>query len=183
LTYSLLNPPGLTAGDVLLQDGIGGPILDVVRFNPSEACSGGTGCLVFYSDNLPVFDALGDASGPPIARYPNDITIFEVGTETNNGAIYTPVAGQPGFVIGAGAPVVYDLISDGTASLCPNPPRSRRSPRAFSGWAYSVAAATECKEKRHVRNMCGALRAPFFCGIDAPIVNVCRVWDLRAKIR
>src|SRR6476469_4101210 len=35
LTYSLLNPAGLTAGDVLLQDGIGGPILDVVRFNPS----------------------------------------------------------------------------------------------------------------------------------------------------
>jgi hypothetical protein len=121
LTYSLLNPPGLTAGDVLLQDGVGGPILDVVRFNPNEACSGGTGCLVFYSDNVDGFDALGDTSGPPTARYPNNITILEVGTETNNGAIYTPVAGQPGFVIGAGAPVVYDLISDGLGAQVPEP--------------------------------------------------------------
>src|SRR5438105_5945423 len=31
LTYSLLNPPGLTAGDVLITDN--GLILDVVRFN------------------------------------------------------------------------------------------------------------------------------------------------------
>jgi hypothetical protein len=121
LTYSLLNPPGLTAGDVLLQDGVGGPILDVVRFNPNETCSGGTGCLVFYSDNVDGFDALGDTSGPPTARYPNNITILEVGTETNNGAIYAPVAGQPGFVAGAGAPVVYDLISDGTGVPMPEP--------------------------------------------------------------
>ena len=121
LTYSMLDPPGLTAGDVLLQDGVGGPILDVVRFNPNEACSGGTGCLVFYSDNVDGFDALGDTSGPPTARYPNNITILEVGTDANNGAIYTPVAGQPGFVAGAGAPVVYDLISDGTGVPMPEP--------------------------------------------------------------
>lgn len=121
LTYSLINPPGLTAGDVLLQDGVGGPILDVVRFNPNEACSASTGCLVFYSDNVDGFDTLGDTSGPPTARYPNNITILEVGTEANNGAIYTPVAGQPGFVAGAGAPVVYDLISDGSGVPMPEP--------------------------------------------------------------
>ena len=44
LTYSLVNPPGLTAGDVLILvpgDGLG----DVVRFNTSESCSGSLGCL------------------------------------------------------------------------------------------------------------------------------------------
>src|SRR5690348_1861922 len=37
LTYSLLNPPNLTAGDVLLTDAdAGGAFLDVVRFNSSN---------------------------------------------------------------------------------------------------------------------------------------------------
>ena len=122
LTYSLVNPPGLTAGDVLLQDGVGGPILDVVRFNPNERCvDGSIGCLVFYSDNIDGFDALGDTPNSPGLLYPNNIAILEVGTEANNGAIYTPVAGQPGFVAGAGAPVVYDLISDGTGVPMPEP--------------------------------------------------------------
>jgi PEP-CTERM motif len=121
LTYSLLNPPRLTAGDVLLQDGVGGLISDVVRFNPNEVCvEGSTGCLVFYSDNIDGFDALGDTPAPS-AFYANNITILEVGTEANNGAIYTPVAGQPGFVAGASAPVVYNLISDGTGDPIPEP--------------------------------------------------------------
>src|SRR6266849_1678976 len=34
LTYNLGGPPSLVAGDVRLQDGVGGPIFDVVRFNP-----------------------------------------------------------------------------------------------------------------------------------------------------
>jgi hypothetical protein len=124
LTYSLASPPGLTAGDVLLQDGIGGPILDVVRFNPNQGCNaapGGTGCLVFYSDNLGGLDSLADTPSPPGALYTNNVTIQELGTEANNGAVYTPVAGQPGFVAGAGAPVVYDLISDGTGVPVPGP--------------------------------------------------------------
>jgi hypothetical protein len=113
LTYSLLNPPGLTAGDVLMQDGAGGPILDVVRFNPGETCTdGSTGCLVFYSDNVDGFDSLGDTPSPPGAFYANNITILEIGSETNNGAIYTPIAGQPGFVAGAAGPVTYNLLSD-----------------------------------------------------------------------
>jgi hypothetical protein len=34
-------------------------------------------------------------------------------TENSTGqVIYTPIAGQPGFVAGTGASVVYDLISD-----------------------------------------------------------------------
>lgn len=111
LTYDMLNPPGLTVGDVLLQDGVGGPILDVVRFNASSF-TGGTGSIVFYSDNVDGFDALGDTSSPPGAFYANNITIPEVGSECCNGALYTPVAGQPGFVTGAAGPVTYDLISD-----------------------------------------------------------------------
>jgi len=111
LTYSLLNPPGLTAGDVLITDD--GLILDVVRFNPSERCvDGSLGCLVFYSDNVDGFDALADTSGPPLAFYPDTISIPEIGTEVDNRALYTPIAGQPGFVAGAGGPVHYVLISD-----------------------------------------------------------------------
>ena len=108
LTYSMLNPPGLTAGDVLILepgDGLG----DVVRFNPNERCTDGSlGCLVFYSE-APPFDSLADTATPPGAFYANTITLTENATGQ---VIYTPIAGQPGFVAGAGAPTVYDLISD-----------------------------------------------------------------------
>jgi len=108
LTYSLVNPPGLTAGDLLINepgDGLG----DVVRFNPGERCTDGSlGCLVFYSE-APPFDSLADTPSPPGAFYANTITLTE---NAAGQVIYTPVAGQPGFVNGAGAPVVYDLISD-----------------------------------------------------------------------
>ena len=111
LTYNLLGPPSLVAGDVLLVDPDGN-FLDVVRFNPA-----GTGnpsypaSLLFYSDNTDGFDALADTPSPPLAFYTNMLRIPEIGTETSNGAIYTPLAGQPGFV--AGFTVTYDLISDG----------------------------------------------------------------------
>jgi hypothetical protein len=97
----------LTAGDLLIGepgDGLG----DVVRFNPSETCSGGMGCLVFYSASPP-FDSLADTPSPPLAFYPNQVDLTE---NAAGQVIYTPVAGQPGFVAGAGAPVDYDLISD-----------------------------------------------------------------------
>jgi hypothetical protein len=111
LTYDLLNPPGLVSGDVLLSEpGSLGFILDVVRFNASN------GSLVFYSDNIGGFDSLGDTSGPPSIFYTNRITINEIGPEGNNFAIYTPTAGQPGFVAGAAGPVTYTLISDGAVS-------------------------------------------------------------------
>src|SRR5215469_4944873 len=49
MTYDLLNPPGLVAGDVLLIDPPGF-ILDVIRFNPNQINpGGGVGTLVFYS--------------------------------------------------------------------------------------------------------------------------------------
>jgi hypothetical protein len=114
LTYSLVSPPSLTAGDVLFS---GEPGLafggDIVRFNPTERCVDGTiGCLVFYSDNIPIADSLADTSGPPLDLYPNTTTVLEMGPEGNNFAIYTPLPGQPGFVAGAAGPVTYTLISD-----------------------------------------------------------------------
>lgn len=113
MTYSLFNPPGLVSGDVLLQDGVGGPIFDVLRFNSTEVCSdGSTGCLVFYSDNVGGFDSGADTFGPPTALYANVLTILEVGSEGNNRAVYTPTAGQPGFVAGAAGPVTYTFVSD-----------------------------------------------------------------------
>jgi len=116
LTFSLLNPPALTAGDVLLQDGVGGPILDVVRFNPNEVCVDGShGCLVFYSDNVDGFDNPADTPSPPLALYANTALATEIGPEGNNAADYPAVgfllAGQPGFV-NAVNPVNYLLISD-----------------------------------------------------------------------
>ncbi len=113
MTYDLLGPPSLVAGDVLLQDdGPNGPILDVVRFNPA-----GTGSpdyrasLLFYSDNLDGFDDPADTTGPPQRLYSNFVIIPEVGMEGGgDGAIYTPHEGQPGFV--RGFAVTYNLISD-----------------------------------------------------------------------
>ena len=105
---------GLVPGAVLLFDQECGftCFLDVVRFNPTSF-TGGTGSLVFYSDNIDGFDALGDTPSPPGAFYPNTVSIDEVTFRNGiEGAVYTPTAGQPGFVAGAGGPVTYVLISD-----------------------------------------------------------------------
>jgi hypothetical protein len=113
LTYNLLGPPSLVAGDVLLQDGVNGPIFDVIRFN-----SAGTGnanypaSVLFYSDNVDGVDALGDTPSPPGSLYTNVVTRLEVGPEGFNGAFnYTPTSSQPGFV--QGFVVHYNFISDG----------------------------------------------------------------------
>ncbi len=105
LTYDLLNPPGLVAGDLILLDP-GGAISDIIRFNPQEVGpGGGVGALVFYS--IPPVDSLADI-GLPLDLYPNAIREFENAV----GFDYTPTAGQPGFVAGAGGPVTYDIISE-----------------------------------------------------------------------
>jgi len=112
LTYGLLSPPGLTAGDLLLlEPGPSGTISDVIRFNPNETIAGTVGALVFYSDNLDGADALAD-TGFPSDFYANNIARVEVGVEGNNGFSYTPTAGQPGFVTGAGGPITYVIKSD-----------------------------------------------------------------------
>lgn len=102
LTYGLTNPPGLTSGDLLITEGVGGILGDVVRFN------GGDGTLVFYSDPLDGFDSLGDTLSQPGDYYEDKLTLAEI-----NGVVeYTPISGQPGFVTGSDGPVHYVLISD-----------------------------------------------------------------------
>ncbi len=115
LTCDLLGPLGLVAGDLLIRELTGDGLLsDIVRFNPDEACPGlGLGCLVFYSETLPVADALADGAFPT-ALYTNNMIVTELGPENANGFVYTPTAGQPGFVANAGGPVTYRIISDAT---------------------------------------------------------------------
>jgi hypothetical protein len=111
VTYNLLGPPSLVAGDLLLlEPGGGGLISDLIRFNPA-----GTGnpnypaSIVFYSDTIDGADSLAD-TGFPNALYTNTMTVVEVGPEGNNGFVYTPTDGQPGFV--AGFSTTYNILSD-----------------------------------------------------------------------
>jgi hypothetical protein len=137
LTYNLLGPPSLVAGDVLLSDA--GLVLDVIRFNPA-----GTGnpaypaSLLFYSDNVDGVDSLGDTPSPPSALYTNRVIIPELGDELNDGAIYAPTAGQPGFV--AGFNVTYNLISDGTGVP---------EPASITLLGFGLAALLIAKRKKH----------------------------------
>jgi hypothetical protein len=123
LTYSLRNPPGLTAGDlILLEPGSGGAISDIIRFNPNQVGPGGVlGTLVFYSDRDDAPLDLAD-TGFPTAINDNALRVFEVGPEGNNGFTYTPTAGQPGFVAEAGVPVTYVIQSDVPTTPVPAPP-------------------------------------------------------------
>lgn len=107
LFYGTLSPPGLVAGDLIIRETLGGPISDVIRFNPSLNGGG----LFFYSDNADGVDALADV-GLPSAFNTNLLEVLEVGPEGNNGFIYTPLPGQPGFVAGAAGPVTYVIQSD-----------------------------------------------------------------------
>jgi hypothetical protein len=112
LTYGLLNPPGLVSGDLLLTEFGGEEVTDWIRFNPN-------GTLVFYSDTGDGVDSLADQSAFPPEAYTNVRFVDEVGSEGVNGLVYTPIAGEPGFVAGAQGPVTYDIISDGT--IVPEP--------------------------------------------------------------
>jgi len=97
LTYSLLMPPSLVVGDLLILE-IGGGLSDVIRFNP-------TGQLVFYSDTTDGLGALAD-TGFPTAFYANTFSL----TETSGTIFYVPAANQPGFV--PGFQTRYTFISD-----------------------------------------------------------------------
>ena len=114
LFYGMLNPPGLVAGDlILLEPGGGGLLSDLLRFDPATQNGG----LFVYSDTFDGADSLADV-GFPTALNTNTLTLFEAGAEGSNGFSYTPTAGQPGFVAGAGGPVTYVFTSD---SAVPEP--------------------------------------------------------------
>lgn len=114
MTYNLLGPPSLVAGDVLIFEGEDdGGFSDVIRFNPAGTGTPGyPASLLFYSDNVDGFDEPADTPSPPGQFYPNVVRIFEIGPEGFNFALYTPLPGQPGFVSDFN-PVSYTFISDG----------------------------------------------------------------------
>jgi hypothetical protein len=105
LTYDLLGPPSITAGDVLIYNS--GVLEDVVRFNDynTGGVAGYPASLVFYA--LDGSSTLAGGSGAPTADYTNQLSLTEVGHQL----LYTPSAGQPGYVSGFDA--AY-LITSGT---------------------------------------------------------------------
>jgi len=113
MTYNLLGPPGLVAGDVfLLEPGSSNAVSDVIRFNPAGTGNPGyPASLLFYSDTA---DAPDETPAPadtgfPTAFYTNQFVLREVLQVDHHVASYTPTANQPGFV--PGFSVSYLLIS------------------------------------------------------------------------
>jgi hypothetical protein len=111
MTYNLLGPPSLVAGDLFILEPSAG-VSDLIRFNP--AVTGGNpnypASVVFYSDTDADGASLAD-TGLPTAFYANTFVLPELSLGgAGFGAIYTPTAGQPGFI--PGFSVTYDLISD-----------------------------------------------------------------------
>jgi hypothetical protein len=107
LTYSFSSPLAgvpIVMGDVILSEP-GASMSDLIRFNQNPNL---VGTLVFYSDK-PEVDALADI-GFPTANYGTVITMPETGTEGINGLTYTPMSGQPGFVVNQA--VTYMIQSD-----------------------------------------------------------------------
>ena len=95
-------------GDVVLlepQAPTGTPS-DMLRFD-------GQGGVYFFSDYEPG-EANTDLADVPVMPQPiNPVFINEVGPEGNNGALYSPVAGQPGFDTSGILPgLQYNIISD-----------------------------------------------------------------------
>lgn len=151
LTYSVplgIPPDQQFQGDVLLQDGVGGPILDVFRF---EATADGSANLVVYSDDVDADNLLGDTLGPPGALFPNTVTILETGSENLNGGLYHPGAGQPGDLSNFGVDITYSLVSDGFVPV-PEP----------STWALMLiglgAAGAVLRRRAPASRVAGALR-------------------------
>ena len=112
LSYSGLgSPPSLVAGDLLLFDSAN-VLSDIIRFNLA-----GTGdnpsylpTLVFYSSSADVPPTPAD-TGFPLSNYTNTVSLTEtVLSDGAIGVVYTPTAGQPGYV--SGFTVVYNLTSD-----------------------------------------------------------------------
>lgn len=105
LTYDLLGPPSLIAGDLMIY--VGGNLDDVIRFNPAN--TGGLNnypaSVVFYSNPVDGFDSLADTGSPPGAYYANSLALDEIG----GSVFYNPTAGQPGYV--SGFNVAYNIQS------------------------------------------------------------------------
>ena len=106
LVYLLPFP--VVDGDVQLNEIVGtnSVLSDVIRF----VTSGNTSFMIFYSDNGDGVDAPAD-TGLPQNALTNVLLIQEVGPEGANGALYSPAAGQPGFISTDFSPA-YNIVSD-----------------------------------------------------------------------
>jgi len=122
LTYNLLGPPALVAGDLIVLDPGTFTLSDIIRFNPS-----GTGGVASYPASVVFYSALAGSgetpqladTGFPTALYTNNLTIFETIGPSGDHFTYTPTAGQPGFVAGFG--VTYNFTSSVAAVPEPGP--------------------------------------------------------------
>jgi len=115
LTYTLGEIP-IIPGDLMMTEsnptllGPAATVSDIVRFNTP-----GPSTLTFYSDTTPPVDSIADTGFPAITAVA--VVLPEVGPEGNNGLIYTPMSGQPGFSFDPAFAITYDLVSDGTVPL------------------------------------------------------------------
>jgi hypothetical protein len=102
-----------TIGDVVLLDA-GGGISDVLRFDAATSSATGLTQLIFLYSN----DAGGllADTGLPTAFYVNPAIVPE---NENAATIFTPIAGQPGFLPNAPVPITYRIFStpDGGSTL------------------------------------------------------------------
>ncbi len=116
LTYNLLGPPSLVAGDLIINDTGPTSVSEIIRFNP--AGTGGNpaypASAVFYSDKELIPDLDLADTGFPTGSYTNIVTTSEL-FFGNTCCVYTPTSGQPGFVAGFG--VTYHIASDKDVSV------------------------------------------------------------------
>jgi hypothetical protein len=128
-------------GDVVLME-TAGQISDIVRFD-------GTGGVWFFSERepnqVPPFD-LADVAVIPLVWTNNYVAIPEIGPEGQNGATYTPQAGQPGW--DAVYQFTFRFISDGgdvtpPTITCPANITVNNDAGACSAVVYYVPVATD----------------------------------------
>jgi hypothetical protein len=165
LMYGLLNPPGLTAGDLVVIDP-SFKVSDVIRFDSTAVVGGGTGAMAFYS--RPGGTDLADQSGFPTALYSNANAILE---PSNGQFSYTPTAGQPGFVAGAGGPVTYNLtspeLSPGLSSPSQSPSVNTPGGSGISPDQFSITITADENGNGTLTNTAGFSGSlPFMTGQD-----------------
>jgi hypothetical protein len=99
------TPPSTPGDVVLLEQAAGGPLSDLLRFD---------GQGVFFFSDLEPGELNPDKADVPVMPIPiNPVVLQEIGPEGNNGALYFPNQGMPGFDQSGQLPGLgYNFISD-----------------------------------------------------------------------